>query len=801
MKRFLSLFILIFGVVLLAGCGKKGPVTFEGKNEIYVRFGDPNFDMKAGLTAVDEAKGDVLAKVEADKEVNVNEEGEYIVTFSVKASNGELFTHTVKFIVKKLELQGAGDTKVVLGAYQFDPLNGVFVIDPVDGRITKANRVQADIQVSIKLEGSDEELEAVDTKTLGEYIITYTISYMGSTAIIERRVSIVEEILWIGVGETEIEVGDTFVPLQGVRASQPIKDDEGNPTTRNISQFVRVVSNTIDNAKPGSYEVVYKIIDPTLFDPEDPNYDPTDHTKDPIPAVYLQENGEDVSVTRIVNVVNKIILMGVGNTSVTRDKTFDPMAGVSAKDSVGTIDASKISVDGVVDTTKEGTYELTYTVTGAFNTVLTVTRTITVTKPITGKIDIIFMSGNPSENDPFSPTYTGGHAEDKQRLQREVEERYNVTVKYVPYTDNAAWGDSRVNAMIQSVIDGKPLADVYYHVSSDWIPRLANGGAISAVDEFIAPGAHGEDMPESARKATTYAKKVYGFSTGGLGLEAGFYYNADIVNRLGLQNPTQLYLDGVWTWSKFKAWTLQAKAALGEGESVLGGHVGVYAENLVPLNGGDFINEERGKVVFRNQQALETYAFIKELYDAQLFEAEPAYDAGSQDWRSGKVIFHPGHFWFITADNRWGGKGDNKVINFELGFVPYPVSDSYSGPYRSPVYGPSFPVMADGISQERKELVFKVWWDLQRKVPKEQAELEFRALLAERFAKEIYIQAYLSVRDSAYRSVINGLGISQWGTGSYLSAVNVGIREGTYSNLLREIEPAYQDALNRYLAA
>ena len=67
------------------------------------------------------------------------------------------------------------------------------------------------------------------------------------------------------------------------------------------------------------------------------------------------------------------------------------------------------------------------------------------------------MSGDPRENDPFIKDYTGGHALEKQTLQREVEERYNVKVTYVPYPANAAWGPSRVQARIEATIDGKPL--------------------------------------------------------------------------------------------------------------------------------------------------------------------------------------------------------------------------------------------------------------------------------------------------------------------------------------------------------
>ncbi|NMA05695.1 MAG: hypothetical protein GX931_04915, partial [Acholeplasmataceae bacterium] len=268
---------------------------------------------------------------------------------------------------------------------------------------------------------------------------------------------------------------------------------------------------------------------------------------------------------------------------------------------------------------------------------------------------------------------------------------------------------------------------------------------------------------------------------------------------IGLPNPTQMYLDGEWSWSTFKAWALQAKTALAADEAVLGGYPGILSENLLPLNGADFLDEDRGRILFHSDAAMETYAFVKELYDAQLFEASPAYDAGSVEWKTGKVIFHPGEFWFVNADNRWKGN-----LNFELGFVPYPMSDAYKAtgkPYRSPVQGPSLPVMAGGMTQERKELVFKVWWDMQRRIPKEQAQAEYRILLESRFEKTIYVDAFLSISDCAYRTVIDGLGISKWSTGSYLAATNVGIREGTYDTLIREILPAYQDALRRYLEA
>lgn len=787
MKRILSLVLVIFSLTLLVACkGETGPATIEGETSVDVRLGDPNFDLMAGITATDAVKGDILENVEVSGTVDVNTVGTYDVTFSVKGSDGEVAVLVVTYKVKAATFKGGEDRKVTVGVMEFDPLASLYLIDGVDGQITSGAPIQPTYEITIKFNG--EEVEKVNTQEIGEYEINYKATYKGVTTEFVRTVTVVDEISFGGVGAVELEVGNTFVPKQGVTAIQPIIDEEtGNKTTRTLTDYIVVFHSNLNNTTPGEYQVTYKI------------EDPDNAGQDPI--VYLKENNEDVQVVRTITVFNKIEILGAANTNITKGDAFDPKAGVTARDSVGTIDASEISVTGVVDPNTVGTYTLTYKVTGTFEDEFTVERTVTVVPPIVGKTDIYFMSGNPSENDPFLTSYTGQNQKERQNLQTAVEEKYNVKVHYVTYPANAAWGDSRQSAMIQANINGKPLADVYYHISSDWIPNLATGGAIAPVDEFLKPGGYGENVPLSVKNAGKYKNKSYGFSTEGLNIEAGFYYNADLVGSLGVQNPTDMYLAGNWTWSSFKAWALQAKASLKTDEYVLGGVISEYAENLVPLNGGEFINEARGTVAFGQQAALDTYAYLKELVDAELFEpaGDRAYDAGSANWLSGKVLFHPGHFWFVASNDRWGTN-----INFELGFVPFPMSDAYiaeGGQYRSPIYGPSFPVMAAGMTAQRKELVFKVWWDMQRVVPQEQGIEEFTNLLKQRFAKDNYVDAYLTVYDKAYRSVLYGIGIGKYSANSFARAINTGVPDGSYRTKIAEIEPTYKDALTRYLSA
>lgn len=71
----------------------------------------------------------------------------------------------------------------------------------------------------------------------------------------------------------------------------------------------------------------------------------------------------------------------VASDSVTLGSKFDPMSGVSAWDEVDGDLTDKITVEGSVDTSKEGEYTLVYSVTNSRGKTATFTRTVTVRKP------------------------------------------------------------------------------------------------------------------------------------------------------------------------------------------------------------------------------------------------------------------------------------------------------------------------------------------------------------------------------------------------------------------------------------
>lgn len=489
---------------------------------------------------------------------------------------------------------------------------------------------------------------------------------------------------------------------------------------------------------------------------------------------------------------------GVGPITITVGDTFDPLTGVSANDTVSGDITDDIEVtSNTVLTNTAGTYSVTYRVTGSDGKEVTATRTVTVEPQghTTPPTEIVIMHGAPYEVDPFDPAYTGREAVARQNKQREVEGRLNVKVVYKAYPANAPWGPDRVTAIVQASVSGTPLADIYW-TTSDWTQQLVKGSAIAPITtEYLA--AHGTNITPEAKELGSYNGKFYAFSVNKPTVDVGLYYNLGIIESLGLENPAELYNAGQWTWSKFSTWTAAAKAALpslGDDYSVLGGILGIYAENMVPLNGGALINAKSGKVAFHQTAALQTYDYITNLYNQGMFEATPAYDSGSPLWQSGKVVMHPGSFWFLNAENRW------KNLAFDLGFVPYPKADTYVNDYVSPISGVAVYTLASGLSATKAELAFQVWNEIQMWKTDEEFKDEFEITLVQRFNDDASIEAYLDIFDKTTVDLINAIGISRYGATGWTANINVGIREGTARTKMDEIRPIYEEALSNYLS-
>ncbi|MCU9811317.1 DUF5011 domain-containing protein [Paraclostridium sp. AKS81] len=303
-----------------------------------IKVGD-KFNPMYGVSATDKEDGNITKDIKVIKNtVNTSEVGKYKVVYKVTDSKGATTIKSIVVTVRSNDkpiISGADDTSIKEGT-SFDPMDGVTAIDTEDGNITK----------HIKVIGN------VNTNKPGKYELTYKVTDKdGNSTTVKRTIIVnskelhVNNLPVIHAEDKTIEVGDKFNPMTGVTAYD---EEDGN-----ITKDIKVIENTVNTSKAGTYKVVYKVTD---------------------------SNGAATtkSITEIVKSNDKPVISGADSTSIKEGNSFDSMKGVTATDKEDGNITKHIKVTGSVDTNKPGTYELTYTVNDKNRNSTTVKRTITV---------------------------------------------------------------------------------------------------------------------------------------------------------------------------------------------------------------------------------------------------------------------------------------------------------------------------------------------------------------------------------------------------------------------------------------
>ncbi len=137
-----------------------------------------------------------------------------------------------------------------------------------------------------------------------------------------------------------------FDPMDGVSYTDVEDDLDG------IKNEITIVSNNVDLTKPGTYEIVYEVIDSL---------------------------GNVTTVARTITITNRPKITAPGDITVDYADDFDLLDGVSATDvEDGNITIIEVIGKDDVNWTKAGTYAITYKVTDSDGNITTHTRVITV---------------------------------------------------------------------------------------------------------------------------------------------------------------------------------------------------------------------------------------------------------------------------------------------------------------------------------------------------------------------------------------------------------------------------------------
>ena len=224
--------------------------------------------------------------------------------------------------------------------------------DGVDGKVVFKDQVHPDLVVGTPTPEFD------GTPTRAGYTFT------GWSPAVEEKVtkSITYNATWvknwvpmnaapvITATDKTIEVGDEFNPRADVTATDA---EDGNLTTK-----IEVKKNDVDTTKAGKYEVTYKV---------------TDNQGATCTKTIA------VTVNPKMKVLNEAPTIDAADKTITVGDTFDPKAGVTAKDAEDGDLTDKIEVvKNTVDTKKAGKYEVTYKVTDSDGATRTKTIKVTV---------------------------------------------------------------------------------------------------------------------------------------------------------------------------------------------------------------------------------------------------------------------------------------------------------------------------------------------------------------------------------------------------------------------------------------
>ncbi|MBC1233428.1 immunoglobulin-like domain-containing protein [Listeria booriae] len=149
-----------------------------------------------------------------------------------------------------------------------------------------------------------------------------------------------------GEATTKLNPNSQFDPMSTIEATDK---EDGDLTAK-----VRIINNPVNTSKSGTYEVTYEVTD---------------------------ADGNKATFTRIVVVTEAPVITGEATTRLNPNSQFDPMSTIEATDKEdGDLTAKVKLINNPVNTSKSGTYEITYEVTDKDGNKATFTRIVVVTE-------------------------------------------------------------------------------------------------------------------------------------------------------------------------------------------------------------------------------------------------------------------------------------------------------------------------------------------------------------------------------------------------------------------------------------
>lgn len=273
--------------------------------------------------------------------------------------------------------------------------------------------------------------------------------------------------------------------------------------------------------------------------------------------------------------------------------------------------------------------------------------------------------------DPFDENYIFEDKALQQARHNLVETSYNIDISYTSFPNDAQWGNARVNYIKSSFIDSSFEKNNVYSmvINSAWIPSLVKAQCLKELYNINENSGLFNDLTIDqdyfVNDLVSVRNKVYGYNTKPIQPEFLIYYNVDKVRELGLEDPTELWFKGEWTWSNFDSWVKDAQGKLGEGEYVIDSMHGDYAIGMSAAQGFMITDIPHDRVLFANNGVCLMLEKMKEYYNNGIWNKNKGFQDVTNKFYEGSTLLQNGRLYFYQT-----GFFDN--LEFNLGIVPYP---------------------------------------------------------------------------------------------------------------------------------
>lgn len=287
------------------------------------------------------------------------------------------------------------------------------------------------------------------------------------------------------------------------------------------------------------------------------------------------------------------------------------------------------------------------------------------------------------DNDPFNDDYIGPNKSLKQEHQTEIEDAYNIVIKYI---EKEYWYP--LNEMIVDYRNNQ-LGNIYASlVSSSQLEGLVDNNVIIPLERLVDKTGLFYELNNYVDKdvfvgyvqdrvisdLALIKGQVYGYNPEKPRPDYFMYYNADKVRELNIEDPAELWMKGEWTISKFDSWVKDAQKLLSEGEYVLDMR---FAESIIGMTSamGFQMTKLYPPLIYIASDCVINVVNRLRNYDQDGYYGSQYSQDVSPNFSLGRTLLHHGSIMFMKNVQLFNPQN----MTFTIGVVPYPCDDNQGG--------------------------------------------------------------------------------------------------------------------------